>query len=329
MKRTNLSLLVCSLLAASSVNAVTLYQGENGDKVDLVGSFEVGGYFGKDYNDNGERWEYDSYYTDDTFMSYGIRVQTGHVYSHLDLDFERQTWTRENEFQMVLDKAYVGWQFDNGDKLEFGRTDTAYDHYDQMGDFSVDGAGEVREAGDQDATLKYRGSFNSFKYGISYSTQGWDHYKTDSRVGEVVNGYFGYFGDNVDVLVAAETVDERGDIYSLHARGFIGPVRLGGFVSQYDAEEREADDTSDALLYVASAGYDFNDKLALNVVYTKVDVDTETREMGDDGFRLWIDDSWVSTGLVYNYRSNIKMKVEFVTGGEQGSYGYSKVYYWF
>lgn len=329
MKRTNLSLLVCSLFAASSVNAVTLYQGENGDSVDLIGSFEVGGYFGKDYNDEGRKWEYDSFYSDDTFMSFGIKVKTGQIYSHLDLDFERQTWTTENEFQMVLDKALVGWQFENGDKVEFGRTDTAYDHYDAMGDFTVDAAGEVSEAGDQDSTLKYRGSFADYKYGISYSTQGWDHYQTDSRIGEVVNGYFGYFGDSLDVLVAAETVDERGDIYSLHARGSVGPVRLGGFISQSDIEESEVKDTSDALTMVASVGYDISDKLAVNVVYTDVDVDTENREMGDDGFRKWIDDSWVAANVIYKYRSNIQIGAEFVTGGEQGSYGYGKVYYWF
>ncbi|WP_432468470.1 hypothetical protein [Agarivorans sp. Z349TD_8] len=329
MKRSNLSLLICSLFAAGSLNAATIYQGEDGDSIDLIGSFEVGGYLGKDYNDNGEKWDYDSFYSDDTFMSFGFVVKTGQIFAHIDFDYERTPWTTKNEFQQVLDKAYVGWEFENGDKIEFGRTDTAYDHYDQMGDFSVDGAAEVREAGDQDSTAKYRGSINNFKYGISYSTQGWDNYKTDSREGEVINGYLGYFNDSVDVLLGAETVDQRGEIYSVHARGWVGPVRLGGLVSLSDREEEQGYDSKDALTYVASIGYDITDKIETNLVYSIVDVDTENRDMGDDGFRTWVDDSWVAISLNYKYRRNIVLKTEFVTGGEQGSYGYGKVYYWF
>lgn len=333
MNKTHVLHLLLGMLVSSSVFSATIHQDEEYEKtLDLYGKFETGGYFGRKFNDVGDKWKYGDGYVDDTFMSFGIKGQTGQVYTKLEFDVERQIWTEENEFQYVIDKAYAGWDFGNGHTIEVGRTDTAYDRYDAYGDFSVygaDGAADVEEAGDQDNTVKYEGEFIGFRFGLSYSGEGWDEYETDSREDRVINGYLGYFSDYFSLLVGMEDVHDRGEIYSIHGTAHVGDLSLGGFFSTSDRDEQEAYNTLDSQTYVLSARYALLEKLDLAVSYSSVDVEEETIEVTEDGFRLWTDDEWVSTSAEYAYRPNVKFKTQYTSGGEAGSYAYGKVVYLF
>lgn len=230
--------------------------------------------------------------------------------------------------RVVIDKGYVGYNLPiKGHTIEFGRTDTAYDHYDAFGDFANELSAEVSEAGDQDDTIKYRGEFGAFKFGISHSLKGWDlswdadqgrdTYITDSREGAVTNGYAGYFSKAITVIAAAETVNDRGEIYSLHAAANLGDVSLGGFASISDREAADKDSNT----YVASVKYSLTDKLSLLATGNVIDNEAKAT------------DSWFVAGAEYKYARNVKLAAEISHGdvlkGNQGTLGYVKAYYWF
>lgn len=324
---------VClGMVVSSAATSATIFSGEQGETIDLSGRFETGGYLGRKYNDEGEKWTYGSGYVDDSFMSFSITGKTGQIYTRLEFDIERQNWTVDNKFQHVIDKAYAGWDFGNGHKIEAGRTNTAYDRYDSFGDFSVygdSGTADVEEAGDQDSTIKYEGEFMGLRMGISHSEEGWDEYETDSREDRVVNGYIGYFSDQYSVLFGAEEVDNRGTIYSLHGEAHMGNFALGGFYSVSDREEREAYNTLDSELKLISAKYNINPKWIIALTYSELDVEFETIETTESGYRLWVDDEWTEISTEYAYRRNVTFKMQIADGGESGSYGYGKVEYRF
>jgi len=329
MKTLGLSI---GMLASELAYSATIFEGEQGEKIDLSGRFETGGYFGRKHSDVGTEWTYGGGYVDDSFMSFSIKGQSGNVYSVLEYDVERQNWTAENEFQQVVDKAYAGWNFGNGHRIELGRTDSAYDRYDSMGDFSVygdSGTADIAEAGDQDSTIKYEGELMGVRMGISHSEAGWDENVTDTREGRVVNGYLGYFSESYAVLVGLEEVDNRGTIYSLHSEIHLGDFSLGGFISTSDREEREAYNTLDSELKLVSIKYNLSDKWMLAMTYSALDVDFESIETTESGYRLWVDDEWSEVSAEYNYRSNVTFKMQLADGGESGTYGYGKVVYRF
>ena len=324
--------LFVGILISNAATSATIFEGEQGETLDFIGKFETGGYFGRKYNDVGGEWTYGSGYVDDSFMSFSMTGKTGQVYTRLEFDVERQNWTADNEFQYVIDKAYAGWDFGNGHKIEVGRTDTAYDRYDSFGDFSVygdSGTADVEEAGDQDSTIKYEGEFKGIRMGISHSEEGWDENETDSREDRVVNGYIGYFTDSYTVLFGAEEVDNRGTIYSVHGEAHIGDFALGGFYSASDREEREAYNTLDSELQLISAKYNLTSKWMVALTYSVLDVEFETIETTESGFRVWVDDEWTEISTEYTYRPNVTFKMQLANGGESGSYGYGKVEYLF
>jgi hypothetical protein len=324
--------LFAGILISSGATSATIFEGEQGETLDLSGRFETGGYFGRKYNDVGDKWTYGSGYVDDSFMSFAITGRTGQVYTRLEFDIERMNWTVDNEFQHVVDKAYAGWDFGNGHKIEVGRTDTAYDRYDSFGDFSVYGdsvTADVSEAGDQDSTIKYEGEFMGVRMGISHSEEGWDENETDSREDRVVNGYVGYFAQSFAVLAGVEEVDNRGTIYSLHGEAYLGDFALGGLYSSSDREEREAYNTLDSELQLISAKYNVTPKWMIAVTYSELDVEFETIETTESGFRVWIDDEWTEVSTEYAYRSNVTFKLQLAQGGESGSYAYGKLVYRF
>lgn len=326
-----LGLFVGIILSSSALSA-TIYNGEYGETLDLSGRFETGGFFNREFTDAGDEWEDGEGFVDDTFMSFAIKGRTGHVYTTLEFDVERQTWTPENRFQYVIDKAYGGWDFGNGHRIEFGRTDTAYDRYDAYGDFSVygaEGAADVSEAGDQDGTLKYEGEMSNFRFGVSYSKKGSDGGETDSREGQVFNGYVGFFSDQFTVLFGAEEADDRGNIYSAHGTVRLGDLEIGSIISYSDRRERPAFNTLDSEMQVLSAQYHLRENLKVAMSYSNVDVDFETIETTEAGYRVWVDDQWGSISAEYSYRPNAIFKVQVVGDGEDGTFGYGKLVYYF
>lgn len=340
MKYSTLALTLASILSVGAASATTIYKHDNGDNLKIYGGAEIGGTivsdtdkspFGAIQHDADGNTSYDGVndkrFVNDSFLTLGIKGQTDDFYAKFELDAEHQDWTETNSMRVVIDKAYVGYKLPmKGHTIEFGRTDTAYDHYDAFGDFANELSAEVSEAGDQDETLKYRGQFDQIKFGLSHSLEGWDvehkgktDYVTDSREGAVTNGYVGYFDNEFTVIAAAETVDDRGEIFSVHAKVNLGDLAVGGFVSYSD---READN-KDSYIYVASAKYSLTDKLALLATGNMVDADNDKN-----------DAEWIVVGGEYKYAKNIKLAAEISIGdvlkhGESGALGYVKAYYWF
>lgn len=332
MNKTILAVALTTLLSGTA-HAATVYQNDNGDNIKVYGGAEVGGWIA---NDTPDGVNHGTNYVDDSFATIGIKGQTGDFFGKFELDAERTPWTEDNNFQLVMDKVYVGYNLAKGHSIELGRTDTAYDHYDSLGDFSVNEAAGVSEAGDQDNTIKYRGQFNNIRVGISYSMEGNDYeedirptfdkdgnvtgfedkgsYKTDSRFGEVYNGYVGYFSEQFTIIAGAETVEDRGEIYSLHGETKIGKIGLGGLFSVSDREGKGKDTNT----FVASSSYDITEQLQAVATFSHIDAENSKN-----------DDSWGTIGMNYQYAKNVKLSAEIATGTDAGTYGYAKTYFWF
>ncbi|WP_256384293.1 hypothetical protein [Photobacterium toruni] len=333
MKKKILVIAISSLFMSTFAQSATIYKKDNGDRLDIYGGAEIGGTIvtNRDKSPFGDK---SKSYVDDSFGTIGIKGQTNKFYAKLEIDAERTDWTYENNFRLVIDKAYVGYFLTDKQTVEFGRTDTAYDHYDAFGDFSNELADEVSEAGDQDNTIKYRGEFGALKVGISYSAKGWDFehdaqslydengifikkrgsYITDSREGEVINGYAGYFTNNLTVIAAAETVHNRGELYSLHGKYKINKFAIGGFTSYSDRDGVN----KNSMIYVLSGSYDITSQLTGYVVGNIYNDDNNDK-----------DDQHVVIGTQYMYAKNVKLVAEAAMGGDTGTLGYLKAYYWF
>jgi hypothetical protein len=329
MKYSTLALALASILSVGAASAATVMEADNGDFLKIYGGAEIGGTIvsDKDKTPFGPT----KTFVNDSFLTIGAKGQTKDIYFKFEIDAEHTDWTAENSMRLVIDKAYVGYKLSKSQSIEFGRTDTAYDHYDAFGDYTNELAAGVSEAGDQDETLKYRAQFGDIKVGISHSLEGWDvetaggrDYITDSREGKVTNGYVGYFTKGFTVLAAAETVDDRGDIYSVHGEVNLDKLSLGGFVSVSD---RRGGDGSDANTYVLSTKYKLTDKLSLIAAANMVSPEAT----GQD------DATWGVIGAEYKYARNIKLAAEIAQGDVledsngtvDGTLGYVKAYYWF
>jgi len=273
-------------------------------------------------------------------MTLGAKGTTGDFYAKFELDAERQDWTKDNNIRLVVDKAYVGYKLASKQSIEFGRTDTAYDHYDAFGDVTNELGAGISEAGDQDNTLKYQGQFGNIKVGISHSLEGWDgkvdnnnkpqkySYETDSLYGQVTNGYIGYFGDDFTILAGAESGDET-EIYSLHSQVKLGDLTISGLVWD-QTKNFNKDKNSEKNIVGANIGakYKLTEKLSLLGSVNYEDLDNVKASKED------YKSEWVVVGGEYKYAKNVKLAAEVSIGdvlknGESGALGYVKAYYWF
>ena len=172
MKQSLLALTIASIFAAGAANAATVLKADNGDFLKVYGGAEIGGTLISD-TDKTPKGQ-DSTYVDDSFMTLGAKGQTQNIYFKFEMDAERQDWNEDNNFRLVIDKAYIGYKVTKNQSIEFGRTDTAYDHVDGFGDVTNELGAGISEAGDQDNTIKYQGQRGNVKVGISHSLEGWD-----------------------------------------------------------------------------------------------------------------------------------------------------------
>jgi hypothetical protein len=338
MKYSTLALTLASILSVGAASAGTVFKNDNGDNLKVYGGAEVGGTFVSDTDKT--PFGPDSSFVDDSFMTIGLKGQTGDFYAKFELDAERQDWTADNNIRVIVDKAYVGYKFAPKQSIEFGRTDTAYDHYDAFGDVTNELGAEISEAGDQDSTIKYKGQFGNIKVGISHSLEGWDgtvdangdpekySYETDSLFGQVTNGYIGYFGDDFSILAGAESGDET-EIYSLHGKVKLGDFTVSGLVWDQTKNFNEVESSEKNIVGANIGGkYKLTDKLSLlaNVNYEDLDNVNPTKTDYKS--------EWVVVGAEYKYARNVKLAAEIAAGdvlknGESGALGYVKAYYWF
>lgn len=339
MNKTILSLVVATLISGTA-NAGTVYKNENGDNLKVYGGAEVGGTLVSDTDKT--PFGSDTTFVDDSFATIGLKGQTGNIYAKFELDGERQDWTKENNMRIIIDKAYVGYNFQKGHSIEFGRTDTAYDHVDAFGDVTNELGVGISEAGDQDSTLKYRGDFGSVKVGISHSPEGWDGttdsngkpekytYETDSLFGAVTNAYLGYYGDDFTVILGGETGDET-SIYSLHAEMKFDKFTVSGLAFDETKNFDGGSDTNEVGINLGTK-YAFTEKLNLlaNINVSDSDAFADAAQ-------------WVVVGTEYRYARNVKFAAEVAVGdvlkgerdsngkktSESGALAYLMAYYWF
>ncbi|QUM79437.1 porin [Moritella sp. 5] len=338
MKYSTLALTLASILSVGAASAATIYKSENGDNLKVYGGMEIGGTLVSDTDKT--PFGPDSTYVDDSFMTLGAKGTTGDFYAKFELDAERQDWTKDNNIRLVVDKAYVGYKLASKQSIEFGRTDTAYDHYDAFGDVTNELGAGISEAGDQDNTLKYQGQFGNIKVGISHSLEGWDgkvdnnnkpqkySYETDSLYGQVTNGYIGYFGDDFTILAGAESGDET-EIYSLHSQVKLGDLTISGLVWD-QTKNFNKDKNSEKNIVGANIGakYKLTEKLSLLGSVNYEDLDNV--KVSKEDYKS----EWVVVGGEYKYAKNVKLAAEVSIGdvlknGESGALGYVKAYYWF
>lgn len=206
LKRNAVATAIASLLMASAASAVTLYENENGDYLKLYGEVGVGGHIGANV-EYGEFFK-DQSFIDDSFATMGVRGKNARMHYSLELDYERENWQYgSGDLVLSIDKLFLGYDLLESKAfhqyLEVGLTDTAFDDYDKWGDFTFDTTVETGEAGDQDMTVKYEGRFFSdIKVGASYTYGGKS--SSGSELGDIVNGYLGYFGERFSAVVGLE-----------------------------------------------------------------------------------------------------------------------------
>ena len=317
-------LTITAIVTTFTANALVFVKDDK--RLKIYGSVEVGGTFVSDkehspYEDLKEKQSF----VNTSSATIGIKAKTKKLYVKLEVDAKHQGWGDNDTVETFVDKAFIRYKFTRQQFLEYGRTDTAYDHYDSYGDFANELSANIFDASDQDNTFKYRSVFDTLKLGISHSLKGWDvkttggtDYVADSREGAVTSAYIGYFGEKYSLLTAAETVDDRGEIYSLHGQVLAGDWQFGGIASFSDREKVG----KDAYTYLVSSKYALTDK-----VYLLATANMIQAELAHN------DKQWLVIGGEYHFNEDILFAAEFAYGdildNEKGSLAYIKAYYCF
>lgn len=152
------------IIAIAATSALTLIHstvanaGNITDKVSIGAFIEVGGYIGGDTRQSIDAYHFheaseDATYHTDTAGSFRIRYEDGSVFGGMEID---AYMTKKNA---ELDKAFVGYIFDNGVVVTAGLIDSVFDSRSSYGDLAVEfgkGAVETGAGGDVNGvTVEY------------------------------------------------------------------------------------------------------------------------------------------------------------------------------
>lgn len=359
LKKSTLCIALSTILAGASAQAATIYEKENGDNLKVYGEVGVGGHIGADY-EYGEFYTDEKSYIDDSFATLGLKGEYEDVYYRLELDYERENWAYgSGDMVLTIDKVFVGYKFYKGHAIEVGLTDTALDDYDKYGDFTFDTTVETGEAGDQENTIKYEGSLSNFKMGVSYSYEG--ESSSGSELGDIINGYVGYFSDYVDVVIGAEkrSGSEGGSkygeqtLFALGVRAYITDdlaIGLNGYIENEDIAQESAltDISADYNTYtysyndyqtlknqgaLISASYTLNEKVeftgSLNYEeYEAWDINSEYGVSPDEEYSWGKERTWGTLGINFKPTSSVIFALEGNFGeAAQDAYAYARVYF--
>ena len=371
LKKTALALAVSTLFVGAAAQAATIYDNDNGDTLKLYGEVGVGGHFGPNYeygefyqspiadNEQGYGNELERSYIDDSFATLGVKGNYQEVYYRLELDYERENWVGgSGDMVLSIDKMFVGYNITENHAIEVGITDTAFDDYDKHGDLTFDTTVETGEAGDQANTIKYEGKIWNIKLGTSYSYQA--ESSSGAPLGDVVNGYIGYFGNIVSAVVG---VEQRA---GSNGESKYGEQQLVGFgmrvnvtdaitlgVNGYIEDEDKAQESTtvinnssnindDVKIYndyqtlrnkgaLVSASYKFTPKWELTGSYNyeeyekwaikNIEYDTTPYSWGDER-------TWSTVGVNFRPSSSVIFAIEGNFGeAAQDAYAYARVYF--
>ncbi|WP_394249246.1 porin [Vibrio profundi] len=362
-----IALALSSLFVASAANAVTIYEDENGDFVKLYGEVGVGGHIGANY-DYGEFYA-DQNFIDDSFATMGVKGKNDKMHYRLELDYERENWKGgSGDMVLAIDKVFIGYDLYKSKNqehyVEVGLTDTAFDDYDKWGDFTFDTTVETGEAGDQDMTAKYEGRyFGSIKVGASYTNRA--ESSSGSELGEIVNGYIGYFGDRFSVVAGAEArggsdgSSSYGEqlLYGVGARISVTDNLDLGLNAFIEEEDRSREDptcldnclpgeedpveqyndfqTEDNKGYLASVRYKFSEVWEFTASYNFEeyqswgDVNRNYSARYGKDYYSWGDERvWSTFGVNYRPTRSSVIAFEWNTGeAAQDAYAYARVYF--
>ncbi len=354
-KRTLLSCALLSLFASNTATAVTIYQAENGDNIQLYGEVGVGGHVGANY-EYGEFYD-DKSYIDDSFATLGVKGQKDKMHFRLELDYQRENWKyATGDMELAIDKLYLGYELGSYGYIEAGLTDTAFDDYDRWGDFTFDTTVETGEAGDQDATIKYEGKFNKFKVGASYSYGSTS--SSGANLGDIVNGYAGYFGDDFSAVIGLEGRGGADSSSKYGEQRLLGiglryrvteslSVGANGFIEQEDiAQEKTVIDATDPDNIIAV----YNDYQTVEhygaLVSAKYQINKHWNVTGSaniEAYEHWDQESpywdgkktswgkersWMTVGVNYQPTSSTVIALEANAGeAAQDAYAYARLYF--
>ncbi len=343
-----------SLLLAAQSQALNIFEDQYGHKMDLYGEIGTGGHFGADY-------EYGEFYTDetfvdDTFSSLGIKGTYDNIYYKLEMDYQRENWKGgSGDMVLAVDKSFFGYRITPKHSLEFGLTDTAFDAYDKYGDFTFDTTVETGEAGDQSSTLKYDGQLGYIKFGSSYSYRGKS--ESGSELGNIYNGYIGFFHDIFSVVVGTERRVGSDGLSKYGKQELTGlGMRLnvtealsfgvnGYQEEEYISQEKQPIDLSDVENseyrynqyepldrsgWLISSKYVFNEKWEVVASHNN-----EEHEEWDDKGSVFIDQpswgavrNWQTFGVNFRPHRSVIFSAEVNTGeAAQDLYAYTRIYF--
>ncbi|WP_025565295.1 porin [Psychromonas sp. SP041] len=358
LKKSTLCIALSTILAGATAQAATIYEKENGDNLKVYGEVGVGGHIGADY-EYGEFYTDDKSYIDDSFATLGLKGEYEDIYYRLEVDYERENWAYgSGDLELTIDKLFIGYKFYKNHAIEVGLTDTALDDYDKYGDFTFDTTVETGEAGDQENTIKYEGSFSDFKMGLSYSYEG--ESSSGSELGDIINGYVGYFSDYVDVVIGAEArsgsegISKYGGqkLFSLGLRAYITDdfaIGLNGYIENEDIAQTSTvisisnsfEKTSSYNNYqtlknqggLVSARYTLNKKVeftgSLNYEEYEIwDINSTYGVSPDSEFSWGKERIWGTLGVNFKPTSSVIFALEGNFGeAAQDAYAYARVYF--
>lgn len=361
-KRNAIAIALSSLFIAGGANAATIYKNDNGDFLKLYGEVGVGGHIGADY-EYGEFYK-DQSFIDDSFATMGVKGLNGKMHYRLELDYERENWKYgSGDMVLAIDKVFLGYDLYQtqgySHYIEAGLTDTAFDDYDKWGDFTFDTTVETGEAGDQDMTVKYEGLyFDVIKVGASYSYD--SESSSGSKLGEVVNGYVGYFGERFSAVVGME--GRAGS----DGESKYGEQRLVGFGARFAATDQihigvnaffeEEDIGTGTCIANCTNGNDDDDVKVFNDYVTQenkgylvsgkyiftsqweftASYNFEEYEKWDSDSEVWdtknhswgAERTWGTIGVNYKPTKSSVIALEMNTGeAAQDAYAYARVYF--
>ena len=168
MKKTVIALAIAAFAATGAANAATVYN-QDGTKVELGGSARIFlGKLGKDQRgdlvNDGSRIKINATHTLDN----GLSAFVGYETRFKDKQKENQEGSGTTFGNIVTNKLFVGFGFENVGKLSFGRQATTAD--DVLGDglYYRSGANNILTTG-ADKSIKFRSAdFEGFSFGADY-----------------------------------------------------------------------------------------------------------------------------------------------------------------
>ena len=215
MKKTVIALAIAAFAATGAANAATVYN-QDGTKVELGGSARIflgkvghdfdNANFGKsqrgDLKDDGSRIKVNASHTLDN----GLSAFVGYETRFKDKQKENQEGSGTTFGNIVTNKLFVGFGFENVGKLSFGRQATTAD--DVLGDGLYYRSGKLNPlTTSADKSIKFRSAdFEGFSFGADYLFGNPEKYTTNDsyKNGAGVAAFYNYdFEKNHNIEFAA------------------------------------------------------------------------------------------------------------------------------